>query len=568
MVSYETCRRLLSNHDILERVLLHLPLRQLLLCKILCRHARDTIQQSQQIRRALFLEPAVAGTISWSATEGHWVSPDGTCRAHNQDYSAIPPAIIVGALRITGHHTKHVPLSLDCNLDAWHGGGGLTWCVGNRPVGPGISPSRLQTLVREGAPSLALMLMTQPPCSGVTLSGIAPRTGLKETLQADSGIRLGEFMGRATVVAFYHSERAEAVTGHEEWRLTERSTDEMTGWDMSQLLKASPNGVVDSRTTKPPTDLLPGTPLPAISAAKVLGIYELLETILLHLPLRRLLLCQRVNRAFKDVVNRSAPIRKSLFLEPACSDTIDTVMQPIVSNPQPRYRPVWKTLVTAEQVLPVLNPFAPLLKHGLYSSTFSPRKEGAGSLAVEASVPRAISGLGSTVPSTLDRFQCHFASVDGTIRWSATQISPDGSGSPETSLGGKESLQRMLVIHPPARGMRLERANSKPLPSGLSDARSQPPDNKVWQGKLNQIGDPTNIDGVRFREFVKAATNIAALVSGKKSASEICIVGGHWIRPCPKSVDKMTGWEMLRFFEVGERRFFAEQRMGESNRSV
>ncbi|KAK4888327.1 hypothetical protein LTR27_012778 [Elasticomyces elasticus] len=571
MVSYETCRRLLSNHHILERILLHLPLRQLLLCNTLCRHARDTIQQSQQIKQALFLEPAADSTITWSATEGHWISPDGTwalppllnpfvpSRLHSQEYPLLRPAI--GVLRITGNHTKDVPLNLECKLDVRYGGGGLTWRVRNRPVGAGISPSRLQTLVREEAPSLALMLLTQPPCSGVTLSGIAPSTGLEETLHADDGIRLGEFMARATVVAFYHSEHAEAITGHEEWRSTGRSIDEMTGWEMLQLLKVATGDVLDPSTALPPAGIVPGARAAAIPAAKVLGTYELLEMILLHLPLRQLLLCQRVGRAFKAVVDRSASIRQALFLEPSCSDILEVVI------PKGRRLPVWKFLGREELKLPLLNPFAPLLKHGIYSSTFSPRMEGAGSFTIEVSLP-GTTELDSTVSSTLHRFQGRFGSANGVLRWSVERIPSDGLARSEKFLDCYESVQRMLVTHPPARRLSLKRVYATPFSFGFYDAQIQPLDDKIWQQELNQTRDPTNIDGVRFADFVKTTTRIAALVSHNKSVSEINIVGGNLLRLCPKSVDKMTGWEMLRFFDVGEGRFRAEQGMDRRERVV
>ncbi|KAK4896686.1 hypothetical protein LTR49_028101 [Elasticomyces elasticus] len=362
------------------------------------------------------------------------------------------------------------------------------------------------------------MLMTQPPCSGVTLSGIAPRTGtgLKETLQANSGIRLGEFMARATVVAFYHSDNAEAITGHEEWRSIGRSVDEMTGWEMLQLLKMSPDVVLDPRTVIPAADKVPGTLPAALSAAKVLGTYELLEVVLLHLPLRQLLLCQRVNRAFKAVIDRSASIRKALFLDPSCSDTVDVEMQQGLSNPQPRSRPVWRFPGRAESVLLVLNPFAPLLKHGTYPSTFAPRKEGAVSLTIEINLP-GTSKLGSTVSSTLDRFQCHFGLVNGVLRWSASQVPQDSLASPEKSLNWHESLQRMLVTHSPVRKLTLSRVNAKPLSSGFYDAQISPLDNKIWQQKLNQTRDPTDVYGVRFKDFIKATTTIAALVKGRNS---------------------------------------------------
>ncbi|KAK5729355.1 hypothetical protein LTR17_012080, partial [Elasticomyces elasticus] len=107
----------------------------------------------------------------------------------------------------------------------------------------------------------------------------------------------------------------------------------------------------------------------------------------------------------------------------------------------------------------------------------------------------------------------------------------------------------MLVTHPPARKVSLRPINATPISSDFYDAQLRPLDAKTRQQELNQTRDPTDIKGVRFREFIKATTDIAVLVRGKRSASEICIIGGPSMRVFPKSVDKMTGWEMLRFFE-------------------
>ncbi|KAF2867859.1 hypothetical protein BDV95DRAFT_610299 [Massariosphaeria phaeospora] len=45
--------------------------------------------------------------------------------------------------------------------------------------------------------------------------------------------------------------------------------------------------------------------------------YEMLEAILLQLPIQDLLLCQSVCRAFGEMVSSSRPLRRALFLEPA-----------------------------------------------------------------------------------------------------------------------------------------------------------------------------------------------------------------------------------------------------------
>lgn len=56
-------------------------------------------------------------------------------------------------------------------------------------------------------------------------------------------------------------------------------------------------------------------------AAKVLAIPELLEAVLLELPPRDLLLSQRVNKTFRDVIDDSIYIQRKLFFKP-CSSTV------------------------------------------------------------------------------------------------------------------------------------------------------------------------------------------------------------------------------------------------------
>ena len=61
----------------------------------------------------------------------------------------------------------------------------------------------------------------------------------------------------------------------------------------------------------------------ASSAAgpKLASIPELLAHILLHLPMRDLLLAQRVSRTFKEVIENSAAIQRALFLAPESQPT-------------------------------------------------------------------------------------------------------------------------------------------------------------------------------------------------------------------------------------------------------
>lgn len=89
---------------------------------------------------------------------------------------------------------------------------------------------------------------------------------------------------------------------------------------------------------------------------------ELLEKIIMHLPLRDILLCQRVGTQFRNLVQGSSNIKKTLFLEPATSDTVDLCFgvpssfrgDTRVENFQIEH---WKTSEKGEIVWPLLNPF-------------------------------------------------------------------------------------------------------------------------------------------------------------------------------------------------------------------
>lgn len=53
-----------------------------------------------------------------------------------------------------------------------------------------------------------------------------------------------------------------------------------------------------------------------MAEGSVFAIYEVLEGILLHLPMRDLLNLQRVNKTFQHVIERSVPLQQSLYLLP------------------------------------------------------------------------------------------------------------------------------------------------------------------------------------------------------------------------------------------------------------
>lgn len=89
----------------------------------------------------------------------------------------------------------------------------------------------------------------------------------------------------------------------------------------------------------------------------VLDNYELLERVLLHLPLRTLLLAQRVNKSWSYVVHRSQNIQRALFLR-GHPGPIKLRRQP--SKRQPRAEKTASRYVNDKGVVvrpPILNPF-------------------------------------------------------------------------------------------------------------------------------------------------------------------------------------------------------------------
>ncbi len=96
-------------------------------------------------------------------------------------------------------------------------------------------------------------------------------------------------------------------------------------------------------------------PDPTGAPAQVFATYELLEDILLHLPLQKLLLSQRVCHTFKDVVKSSSRIQQALFLQPACTRKVFwSTAASLSSGTEGSWRlcPKAGTVIT-----PILNPF-------------------------------------------------------------------------------------------------------------------------------------------------------------------------------------------------------------------
>lgn len=89
------------------------------------------------------------------------------------------------------------------------------------------------------------------------------------------------------------------------------------------------------------------------ASTRLLSTFELLEDIILYLPLRQILLSQRVGRAFANVITGSKPIQRALFLAPHDDETIKYYPKPGTFEHE------WKVAKDGEPLTPVVNPFLP-----------------------------------------------------------------------------------------------------------------------------------------------------------------------------------------------------------------
>lgn len=88
--------------------------------------------------------------------------------------------------------------------------------------------------------------------------------------------------------------------------------------------------------------MIPPSPRDRSSATiQVLHTYELLELIITFLPVRRILITQRVSKAWRAVVGRSLRIRQLLYLEPTDAPLIPRHVAPVISRQVPMPRADW-----------------------------------------------------------------------------------------------------------------------------------------------------------------------------------------------------------------------------------
>lgn len=71
------------------------------------------------------------------------------------------------------------------------------------------------------------------------------------------------------------------------------------------------------------------------AAERVFIIPELLENILLRIPMKTLLLSQRTCRSFKAIIDGSKPLQRKLFFRPAVGEPMEFIVQPSIAGGNP-----------------------------------------------------------------------------------------------------------------------------------------------------------------------------------------------------------------------------------------
>ena len=89
---------------------------------------------------------------------------------------------------------------------------------------------------------------------------------------------------------------------------------------------------------------------------EVLNIKELLEDIVLLLPLRSILLSQRVNRSFRRCITTSPKIQRALFCQPSTSERLEWHPDQD-GDPYAVRCGSWATHAEGEAKRPLLSPF-------------------------------------------------------------------------------------------------------------------------------------------------------------------------------------------------------------------
>ncbi|KAK3709603.1 hypothetical protein LTR37_010824 [Vermiconidia calcicola] len=226
----------LSVPEVLESIVLGLPLRQMMLTRRVCREFDRIITSSTAIQRALFLLPSESQALVPHESE-HKTLGDGSGVTWKNGSGQVTIPILNPFIRVYGRNSRrfesgfhslseYVRLLDPCSVFEYD------------PLGGRYASAR--SLVQESQGSFKNMLATQPsvvlPPNSILTFGTRGNT--QEDQQASDGLNAltyGRLVERAGSV-FGHSQRSFALHGGDKWAVLKKTVDEITGYEMLQTL--------------------------------------------------------------------------------------------------------------------------------------------------------------------------------------------------------------------------------------------------------------------------------------------------------------------------------------------
>ncbi|KAK5120101.1 hypothetical protein LTR85_006582 [Meristemomyces frigidus] len=278
------------------------------------------------------------------------------------------------------------------------------------------------------------------------------------------------------------------------------------------------------------------------TAQQVCETYELLERILLHLPLRDLLLSQRICTSFRDLVRRSQNINRALFFSPAK----DSVQWHRVSYNSKDHEiqgsEGWKARKEDTATELMLNPFIAVtsnLSHNWRHRWTALEDYGNRLKDIYFRDGEEI-GFGFHPPqASMYKVQKCYTFVCEEGERNINELLQSSGGS----------FADMLLSYPPSRKLAIwyECEESRLVHS-------------------DEVAENSEDEGVRFRGFLKVVGAMTAVqrydlevIPDGDTRNQVQVDGGKQWWLCPWNVDSITGWEMLRLFLIGFEQFRAEK---------
>lgn len=250
--------KVLSIPELLEQILLQLPLRQLLFARKVSKTFDSTINDSPQIRKALFLSSGAGKPLTWhpntmaagpgdASDDSGWRNPGQEPEDSVKPVLNPFPAISRGfsgfpsqpwyhqarrgmAVRRSGLYLKR---DETLAFSGW-----IHPCHNFTVKGPWKSVQELEEMMAHTGGNFQRMLLTYPPVQSLTISVLRKEAQEYSAVDEQAGMKFGELVMHSAGHLAKHDGGTTwvVVEGGESWQVLKRSVDEVTGWEMLWML--------------------------------------------------------------------------------------------------------------------------------------------------------------------------------------------------------------------------------------------------------------------------------------------------------------------------------------------